>query len=160
MSGSFARRIGRVHRSFITEIFSVTENPEIISFAGGIPRSAHFPIQEISEAAARVLAEDGQAALQYTTTPGYLPLRKYLAERYDRKYGLGADPAEIIITNGSQQAFDLIGKLFLEPGDRVVLERPAYHGALQGFSIFEANFTQVPLLEDGIDIEGLRASLE
>ncbi len=152
MSSQFARRIDRVHRSFVTEILSVTENPETISFAGGIPNSTHFPIKEIAEAAQKVLAGDGRGALQYTTTQGYLPLRRYLAERYGKKYGLDADPEDIIITNGSQQAFDLIGKVFLEPGDRVVLEKPAYHGALQAFSMFEAEFAQVPLLEDGIDV--------
>src|SRR5512142_2573589 len=105
MSSQFARRIDRVHRSFVTEILGVTENPETISFAGGIPNSTHFPIKEIAEAARKVLAEDGRGALQYTTTQGYLPLRRYLAERYSKKYGLDADQADIIITNGSQQAF-------------------------------------------------------
>ena len=159
MSSLFASRIGKVHRSFVTEILSVTENPEVISFAGGLPNSDFFPIEEIGEAATKVLHEAGPGVLQYTTTQGYLPLRQYIADRYRRKHGLDADPAEIIITNGSQQSFDLIGKVLLDRGDRVLMERPAYHGALQAFSLYEADFVQVPLLEDGPDMEALGVAL-
>lgn len=159
MSNQFAGRIGKIHRSFVTEILGVTENPEVISFAGGIPNSTYFPVAEVAEAAQRVLAEDGRNALQYTTTQGFLPLRQFIADRYRRKYGLDADPADILITNGSQQGFDLIGKAFVEPNDRLVLEKPAYHGALQAFSVYEADFAQVPLLEDGVDMGLLSAVL-
>ena len=159
MSSLFASRIGKVHRSFVTEILSVTENPEVISFAGGLPNSDFFPIEEIGEAATKVLRGAGPGVLQYTTTQGYLPLRQYIADRYRRKHGLDADPAEIIITNGSQQSFDLIGKVLLDRGDRVLMERPAYHGALQAFSLYEADFVQVPLLEDGPDMEALGVAL-
>lgn len=155
MNSLLARRIGKVHRSFVTEILGVTENPEVISFAGGLPNSVFFPIEEIREAATKVLRDAGPSVLQYTTTQGYLPLRQYIADRYRRKYGLDADPADIIITNGSQQSFDLIGKVLLERGDRVVTERPAYHGALQAFSLYEVDFVQVPLMEDGLDIKAL-----
>ena len=159
MNSLFANRIGKIHRSFVTEILSVTENPEVISFAGGLPNSVFFPVREIAEAATKVLREDGPSVLQYTTTQGYLPLRQYIADRYRRKYDLDADPADIIITNGSQQAFDLIGKVLIDPGDRLMLERPAYHGALQAFSLYEADFIQVPLLEDGLDVEALEQAL-
>ena len=93
MSSLFASRIGKVHRSFVTEILSVTENPEVISFAGGLPNSDFFPIEEIGEAATKVLRGAGPGVLQYTTTQGYLPLRQYIADRYRRKHGLDADPA-------------------------------------------------------------------
>ncbi len=160
MSSPFARRISKIHRSFVTEILGVTENPEVISFAGGIPNPFNFPVRELAEAAQKVLADDARNALQYTSTQGYLPLRQHIADRYRRKYGLDADPADIIITNGSQQGFDLIGKVFIERGDHVVLERPAYHGALQAFSMYEADFTQVPLLQDGLDVDALKTTLE
>lgn len=159
METHFAGRIGRVHRSFVTEILGVTENSAVISFAGGIPNPAYFPVREVAQAAARVLADDGAGALQYTTTQGYTPLREYIAERYRSKYGVDADPADIVITNGSQQAFDLIGKVFIEAGDRVVMERPAYHGALQAFSLFDAEFAHVPILEEGPDLDALSDAL-
>lgn len=160
MSSPFASRTGRIHRSFVTEILSVTENPEVISFAGGLPNSDHFPVDGIAEAAARVLREDGRGVLQYTTTQGYQPLREYIADQYRTKHGLDADPRDIIITNGSQQAFDLIGKVLLEPGDRVIAERPAYHGALQAFSLYDVAVVQVPLLSDGPDIDALARALD
>lgn len=160
MDSLFAGRIGRVHRSFVTEILGVTENPAVISFAGGIPNPTYFPVREVADAAAKVLAEDGGSALQYTTTQGFPPLRQYIADRYRSKYGVDADPADIVITNGSQQAFDLIGKVILEPRDRVVMERPAYHGALQAFSLFDVQFAQVPLLEDGPDLGALSDALD
>lgn len=159
MSVSFAGRMAKVHRSFVTEILGVTENPQIISFAGGIPNADLFPVREVAEAARKVLRESGQAALQYSTTQGFPPLREWIAQRYWTKHGMRVDPSEVLITNGSQQSFDLIGKLFLEPGDRVVMECPAYHGALQGFSLYEPTFVQVPLLEDGIDVEALDRTL-
>jgi 2-aminoadipate transaminase len=94
---------------------------------------------------------DGRNVLQYSTSEGYLPLREFIAERYLIKSGLKIEPDEILITNGSQQGIDLIGKVFLNKGDRVVIERPGYLGAIQAFSIFEPNFRPVPLLDDGID---------
>ncbi len=146
------------HRSFVTEILKVTEDPEMISFAGGLPNPRFFPVEEIVDATAKVMARDGQGILQYSTTQGYLPLRDYIARRYREKKGLQLSAENILITNGSQQGFDLIGKVFLNKGDGILLERPAYHGAIQAFGMYQPTFETVPLLEDGIDPELLDSS--
>jgi 2-aminoadipate transaminase len=153
MNNLFADRMAKTHKSFIREILKVTVNPEVISFAGGLPNPNTFPVQEIIEASKKVLTEDGEDVLQYSTTEGYLPLRQYIAERYLKRKGLKISPDEILITNGSQQALDLIGKVFLNKGDQIVVERPGYLGTLQAFAVFEPEFEPVPLLEDGIDVD-------
>lgn len=159
MNNGFADRMKTTPKSFIREILKVTQKPEVISFAGGLPNPGFFPVEEIASASAEVLAKDGRNALQYSTTEGYLPLREFIAERYLRKSGLKIEPDEILITNGSQQGLDLIGKVFLNKGDGVVIERPGYLGAIQAFSIFEAKFQSVPLLDDGIDTDLLEKAL-
>jgi 2-aminoadipate transaminase len=158
MPRQFADRMSCVHRSFVREILKVTEDPEIISFAGGLPNPKCFPVREVAKAAQKVLSECGEAALQYSTTEGFLPLREYIAKRYSKK-GVRVEPDEILITNGSQQGLDLIGKVFLNKGDEVVVERPTYLAALQSFSLFEPVFRSVPLLDDGIDAEALAGTL-
>jgi 2-aminoadipate transaminase len=160
MSNMFANRMANVHKSFIREILKVTADPEVISFAGGLPNPRSFAVQDVAEAAAKVLAEDGRNVLQYSTTEGYLPLREYIAERYSEKKGLEVDPDEILITNGSQQGLDLIAKVFLNAGDRVVIERPGYLGAIQALSIFEPMFIPIPLQQDGIDTGLLKDALD
>lgn len=156
----FADRMGKTPKSFIREILKVTQDPEVISFAGGLPNPAYFPVKEIADAASKVITNDGANALQYSTTEGYPPLRKYIADRYFRKYGLEVNPDEILITNGSQQCLDLIGKVFLNKGDQVLIESPGYLGAIQAFSIFEPIFQPVQLLDDGIDTEALEKTLQ
>jgi 2-aminoadipate transaminase len=121
------------------EILKVTENPEIISFAGGLPNPRYFPVQEVAQSAEKVLSQCGEASLQYSTTEGYLPLREKIAERYVKK-GVKVSASEILITNGSQQALDLMGKVFLNKGDGVILERPTYLAAIQSFGFFEPVF--------------------
>jgi 2-aminoadipate transaminase len=153
MNNLFADRMAKTHESFIREILKVTEDPQIISFAGGLPNPKFFPVKEVADASAKVLAEDGENVLQYSTTEGYLPLREYIAERYSEEKELRIDADEILITNGSQQGLDLIGKVFLNKGDRVAVERPGYLGALQAFAIYEPEFEPIPLLDDGIDID-------
>lgn len=153
MSNLFADRMAKTHKSFIREILKVTEDPKVISFAGGLPNPKLFPVQEVAEASKKVLAEDGENVLQYSTTEGYLPLREYIADRYHEKKGLKVSSDEILITNGSQQGLDLIGKVFLNKEDRIAIERPGYLGTLQAFSIYEPVFESIPLLEDGIDID-------
>ena len=159
MNFSFASRMNHVHKSFVREILKATVNPEVISFAGGLPNPKFFPAEEIAAASSRVLHEDGETALQYSTTEGYQPLRQWIADRYAQKSGLSVSPADILITNGSQQALDLIGKVFLNPNDTVLLEKPAYLGAIQAFSVFEPQFVPVSLREDGIDTEELAQTL-
>ncbi|HMB46492.1 MAG TPA: aminotransferase class I/II-fold pyridoxal phosphate-dependent enzyme [Candidatus Methanoperedens sp.] len=108
-------------KSFIREILKVTQQPEVISFAGGLPNPGFFPVEEIARASTKVLADDGRNVLQYSTSEGYLPLREFIAGRYLRKNGLKIEPDDILITNGSQQGIDLIGKVFLNKGDKVVI---------------------------------------
>jgi 2-aminoadipate transaminase len=159
MNNRFADRMKTTSKSFIREILKVTQQPEVISFAGGLPNPGFFPVEEIAQASAKVLAKDGRNVLQYSTSEGYLPLREFIAKRYLRKSGLKIEPDDILITNGSQQGIDLIGKVFLNKGDRVVIERPGYLGAIQAFSIFEPKFQSVPLLDDGIDTDLLEKAL-
>jgi len=160
MKNLFADRMATTHKSFIREILKVTQDSKVISFAGGLPNPRLFPVTELAEAYRKVLHQDGKSVLQYSTTEGYLPLREYIAERYFVKRELQASPDEILITTGSQQGLDLIGKVFLNKGDRIVIERPGYLGAIQAFGIFEPEFVPVPLLDDGIDIGLLEKALK
>ncbi|HHU20627.1 MAG TPA: PLP-dependent aminotransferase family protein [Bacilli bacterium] len=160
MNIEFAGRMNHVQKSFIREILKVTENPEVISFAGGLPNPDSFPIKEIQQASEKVLSDYGSSVLQYSSTEGYLPLREYIAERYYQRFGLNVEADEILITSGSQQALDLIGKILLNKGDQVVLERPGYLGAIQAFSIFEPEFQSVALNDDGIDLNQLADTLK
>lgn len=152
---AFAKRMSQVRRSFIREILKVTADPSIISFAGGLPKPDLFPTGPMAAAAAAVLAESGPAALQYSVTEGEPALRQWIADRYKAKKGLDVDPANVLITNGSQQSLDLLGKVFLDPGDVVAVELPGYIGAIQAFSVFEPEFVGVPLDPAGPDIDVL-----
>jgi len=154
-----ARRVASVKTSFIREILKVTENPEVISFAGGLPSPELFPTEALAVIAADVLRTDGRQALQYSTTEGYRPLREWVGARYAGRFGLAVDPDEILITTGSQQGLDLLAKVFINPGDTVALERPGYLGAIQAFSVYEPVFAGVPLSEAGPDLDALRATL-
>lgn len=152
MTDLYADRIAGTPKSFIREILKVTEQPEVISFAGGLPSPELFPAKEISDAAQKVLSADGKEALQYSTTEGYLPLREFIANRYTAK-GFKTDPDQIIITSGSQQGLDLVGKLFLNRKDTVIIESPGYLGAIQAFSLYEPLFSPTPMLQNGIALE-------
>ncbi|WP_414469500.1 PLP-dependent aminotransferase family protein [Methanobacterium sp. ACI-7] len=158
MNNLFADRMSNVHKSFIREILKVTEDKNIISFGGGLPNPRSFPVRDIKEAVSKVLDECGDEILQYSTTEGHLPLREYIANRYSKK-GLEVDAEEILITNGSQQGIDLISKVFLNKGDKVLVESPTYLAAIQSFGLFQPEFMSVPLLEDGVDIDALQKTL-
>jgi 2-aminoadipate transaminase len=155
----FARRALMARKSFIREIFKVLGQHDMISFSGGFPNPASFPVDEIKAAAVKVLENDGANVLQYNTTEGYLPLRNYIAARYVKRFNLVVDPSEILILSGSQQAFDLIAKTFIEVGDEIVVENPAYLGALQSFGFFEPTFTQVELTPQGLNLDQLKQAL-
>jgi len=152
MSLRFAKRMLNTKKSFIREILKAANNPNTISFAGGLPNPISFPVEQIKCATQKVLDEDGEKVLQYSTTEGYLPLRKFIADRYTKRFDLGIDPDDILITNGSQQALDLIGKIFIDEGDNILMECPGYLGAIQAFSIFEPNYIDIPLCDGGIDL--------
>jgi 2-aminoadipate transaminase len=155
---TFAPRMAKTPKSFIREILKVTERPEVISFAGGLPSPALIDVEGISSACASVLEKDGKVALQYSTTEGYLPLRQFIADRYKKRLGLSISPDEILITNGSQQCLDLIGKVIIGTGDHVAIERPGYLGAIQAFSLYEPVFHPVTLGVEGPDIAQLETT--
>lgn len=152
---AFASRVDQVPQSFIREILKVASDPGITSFAGGLPNPALFPVAELAECAAHVFNEYSSKALQYAETEGLYSLRLSIANRYKQLYNLDILPEQVLITNGSQQALDLICKLFLNPGDKVLVERPAYLGALQCFAMFEAELSEINLEEDGINTDEL-----
>ncbi len=151
MRYTFADRMANTPRSFIREILKVTQSPEIISFAGGLPNPTLFPVKELAATAKSVILNDS-SSLQYSTTEGYLPLREWICKRYHDHHHLTVKPEEILITNGSQQCLDLIGKTFINKGTLVGIERPGYLGAIQAFSMFEPTFTTVSLNDEGPDL--------
>lgn len=160
MNHRYSERICSTQKSFIREILKVTANPDIISFAGGLPNPNLIDSEGIQKAAAAVLKEDGRTALQYSTTEGHPPLREWIADRYRTRYGLNVDADNILITNGSQQCLDLVGKVYLDKGDAVIVEDPGYLGAIQSFSMFQAEYLPVPLNEEGPDLDCLKNVLE
>ncbi|MCR4405023.1 MAG: PLP-dependent aminotransferase family protein [Candidatus Acetothermia bacterium] len=154
----YALRMGRMRSSIIRELLKLTERPEVISFAGGLPAPEVFPIQEFRAAADRVLREHGPEALQYSTTEGYRPLREMIA-RHTARYGIVVKPENILITSGSQQALDLLGRVFLNPGDCIVVERPTYLGALQAWNAYQAEYIGVPMDDEGLRTDYLEEAL-
>lgn len=160
MALPFAKRMQSVPRSFIREILKVTQDPEVISFAGGLPNPALFPNDSMAEAARAVIAENGAETLQYSTTEGHPPLREWIAKRYRDKKGMDVSADDVLITTGSQQGLDLMGKVFIDQGSRVLMESPGYLGAIQSFSLFQPEFTTVPLDSNGPDLEILQSQLE
>jgi 2-aminoadipate transaminase len=157
-SERFAQRTQRMTSSVIRELLKLTEKPDVISFAGGLPAPEVFPIAEVERATETVLREHGKSALQYAPTEGYLPLRELLVRQMAR-YGIKVKPANVMITSGSQQGLDLIGKLFVNAGDRILTESPTYLGALQAWSAYQADYLTVPVDDDGLDVARLEAQL-
>lgn len=153
MKWAISRRAQQLTSSAIREILKVTERPEVISFAGGLPSPASFPVAAMEAAVARVFADNPQGALQYAATEGYLPLREFVAKRYN----VGVE--RVLITTGSQQALDLIAKIMIDPGSPVLVETPSYLGALQAFSLFEPEFVSIPSDDQGLIPEALTAEL-
>lgn len=145
-----AQRMGRLKASAIREILKVTEMPDVISFAGGLPAPELFPVKQFAQACQEVLADDGPAALQYSVTEGYLPLRQWICEYLARVNNIQCTPEQVLIISGSQQGLDLIGKVLLDPGDSVIIENPAYLGAIQAFDAYEAKYINVSTDDDGI----------
>src|SRR5690606_23209230 len=133
---TFSQRAQKLTSSTIREILKVTERPEVISFAGGLPAPNGFPVEEINAAFDRVLEQNGKTALQYGPTEGYAPLRQWVADQFKSR-GADISMEEVIIVSGSQQALDMLGKLFVDPGSKVLVEAPSYLGALQSFSLYE-----------------------
>jgi len=155
-----ATRCARIKSSAIRQILKVTAAPDIISFAGGLPAPELFPLEDIGRAAEATLHEDGAAAMQYGPTEGYLPLREWVCAHLAATVKLQASPDCVLITQGSQQGLDLVAKVLLDPGDRVLVETPSYVGALQAFGSYEAELVGIPSDENGMRAEELRRILE
>ena len=155
---TLSRRAQALTSSAIREILKVTERPEVISFAGGLPSPATFPVERMCEATERVLRDAPQAALQYGPTEGYLPLREWVAQRLAAR-GAPVDPGRVLIVTGSQQGLDLLGKTLIDEGSKVLVETPSYLGALQSFSLFQPAFASMPSDEQGIDTDALTPEL-
>jgi len=153
MNWKLAARAEKMNPSVLREILKVTERPGIISLAGGLPSPKTFPISAFADACAEVLHRDGQAALQYGASEGYTPLREAVAAMLPWP----VDPAQVLITTGSQQGLDLIGKVLLDPGSRVLVETPTYLGALQAFSPMEPEPVGVEGDDEGVRVEDLIA---
>jgi 2-aminoadipate transaminase len=154
----YALRTKGITSSQIRELLKVTQKPGMISFGGGLPAPEVFPVERFEEACHKVLTEQASSALQYGETEGYRPLRELIASNMTR-YGIKAEAENVMITSGSQQALDLIGKLFINRGDRVLLEAPTYLGALQAFNVYGAEYESVPIDDDGLRTELLEKPL-
>ncbi|HET9315518.1 MAG TPA: PLP-dependent aminotransferase family protein [Vicinamibacteria bacterium] len=154
----FAQRTGRATSSVIREFLKLLDDPDIISFAGGLPAPEVFPADEILAASHRVLRQQRDQALQYGATEGYRPLRELLV-RHMARYGIEVGPENVLVTSGAQQALDLVGKAFINPGDRIAMEDPTYLGAIQAFSAYEAHYVTVPLDDDGMCVDRLEDAL-
>lgn len=154
----YARRTQDMKSSAIRELLKLTQKPDIISFAGGLPAPELFPVREVEEAARVVLEKHGAQALQYSTTEGFLPLREMIC-RHTKRYGLYVTPDNVLITSGSQQALDLLGKILINPGDRILVENPTYLGAIQAWNAYGAQYVTVPGDEYGMRTDALEAAL-
>jgi 2-aminoadipate transaminase len=152
---TLARRAHKMNPSVIREILKITEKPGIISFAGGLPSPKTFPIGEFATASERVLRTDGQAALQYAASEGYAPLREHVAASLPWP----VDPAQVLITTGSQQGLDLVAKVLVDEGSRILVETPTYLGALQAFTPMEPTVVGVASDEQGVDVSDLQAKM-
>ena len=159
MDTLFSDGIKNTPPSFVRGILKAASDPEIISFAGGLPNPISFPKEELLESMQRVVHEIGALAFQYASTPGLWELRQYICQRYNQKFHLDLTPDHILITTGSQQALDLIGKIFLNKNDGVIVEKPTYLAAIQAFSMHEPTFYSVELENDGLNLDQLKEAL-
>ena len=160
MTFQFADRMNNVKASTIREVLKLTERPEVISFGGGMPAAEFFPVDEMKKVTIKVLDEDGQKALQYGPTDGYLPLREKVVERLDRIGIKDITADNVLFTAGSQQGLDFCGKVFLNPGDAVVCEKPSYLGAINAFRAYQCEFIDIPMDDDGMLMDELEETLK
>jgi len=155
----YSDRAGKMRKSVIRELLKVTQDPEIISFAGGLPNPKSFPVDDLSNIVEYVMRNHGKTALQYGTTQGLTELREKIAERA-RKDGIDTNEENVIITSGSQQALDTIGKMFLNPGDTAIVGLPTYLGGINAFRSYESNLTGIPLDKDGMRMDILEDTIK
>ncbi len=148
---TLAQRADKMNPSVIREILKVTERPGIISFAGGLPSPKTFPVEEFRAACDKVLSQDGQAALQYAASEGFAPLREMVADGLPWK----VDPNQVLITTGSQQGLDLVAKILIDAGSRILVETPTYLGAIQAFMPMEPEVVAVASDDEGVQVDDL-----
>jgi 2-aminoadipate transaminase len=154
-----AERTHNMESSAIRELLKVTQDPEIISFAGGLPAPDLFPMREVEEACLYVTRELGREALQYSATEGVYPLKEFLADSM-HKYGIPATPENILLTNGSQQALDLIGRIFIDPDRFILTGRPTYLGAIQAWRAYQAKFHTMQVDDEGMVVDEIEHAYE
>ena len=150
MEYKFAKRMAGMQASAVREILKVTQRPEVISFAGGLPAPELFPVEEIGKVCQEVCAAEGRKVLQYATTEGRPTLRAKIADRMNRKYKSHLKAENILITTGSQQNLDMAGKIFFDEGDVVLMESPTYLAAINAFKAYQPVFKEVPTDEKGM----------
>ncbi len=159
-AAAFAQRTAHMRASTIREMLKVTQQPDVISFGGGLPAPELFPTTAIAQATRNVMENVGPAALQYSVTEGIPEMRIWVAERLTRRFGRIFEAESVTIVNGSQQGLDLVGRIFLDPGDHVVLEDPSYLGAIQAFDAYQTRYLTVDADEDGLVPDSLERVLE
>jgi 2-aminoadipate transaminase len=147
----FAERMTAMKPSLVRELLKRAQGTDIISFAGGLPNPRFFPSKQLISATETVLQNDSADSLQYSMSEGYRPLRAWIAERYQQRFGVNIPVDNILIMSGSQQALDLIGKIFLDPNDIVVIEKPGYQGMIHALKLYQPKFIGVALNDDGLD---------
>lgn len=160
MQYDFSEVINGLKPSFIREILKLTVKKGIISFAGGLPDPNLFPHQSIKDASNAMFDRNDNSIFQYTTTEGHLGLRQWIAKRFSEAHDVEVTADHVLIVSGSQQALDLFGKIYINPQDGVVMEAPSYLGAIQAFRMYQPTFKEVELLEDGIDTDKLRLTMQ
>lgn len=159
MEYTFANRMNRLKGSAVRELMALTARPEVISFAGGMPAPELFPVEGVKAATCAVLDEIGQKALQYAPTEGYVPLREKIVERMEKRLHIKTDIDHVLITSGSQQGLDFSARVFLNPGDVILVESPSYVGALNAFNACEPTYVEVPTDDYGMIPEELEKIL-
>ncbi len=155
MKAIFSDRIHDVPRSFIREILKASLDPDVISFAGGLPNREFFPVDKLRQAANTVFEKQGAGCLQYSNSEGLIELRRFIAERYLKEQNIRVSAENILITNGSQQALDLIAKITINDGDQVVIEEPGYLGAIQALTFYRPEYMAVAVSDTGMDCQQL-----
>lgn len=160
MNIRYAKRTSNLKASEIRELLKLTEKPDIISFAGGLPAPELFPLDKLNEVASVVIKEKGKAALQYASTDGYIPLREIIVKERILPTGVKCDISNVMLTNGSQQGLEFSAKLFINEGDTIACESPSYLGALNAFMAYGPKFLEIPMDENGMIVEELEKALE
>ncbi len=154
-----ATRMRTMRPSLVRELLKRATNPDIIAFAGGLPNPKFFPSAALTESTTAVLSADGASVLQYAVSEGHPGLREWIAARYKSRFGLEIPVKNILITSGSQQGLDMIGKVFIDTDEPVAIERPGYQGMIHALNVYQPRYVGVTLNEDGLDIGALERVL-